>query len=56
MVRLLLAGLAVFAFAKLMTANNSSRSTAEKVALGALIVLVGAVLLSFRRSRRPYWY
>jgi hypothetical protein len=51
--RLLLAGLAVFAFVKLMSAvNGRSRSTAEKVLLGALLVAVGAVVMSFRRSSR----
>jgi hypothetical protein len=53
--RILLAGLAVFAFVKLTSAiSNSNRSTFEKVALGALLALVGAVLLSLRNSSRRY--
>jgi hypothetical protein len=53
-VTLLLAGLAVFAFAKLMSVSNRQRSTTEKVLLGGLLLLVGAILLSFRRSSRRY--
>jgi hypothetical protein len=48
--RLLLAGLAVFAFAKAMSmALGRRRSTAEKLALGVVILLLGAVLMAFRR-------
>ena len=47
---LLLAGVAVFAFAKVMSiASGRRRSTAEKLALGAALLLLGAVLMSFRR-------
>jgi hypothetical protein len=54
-VKILLAGLAVFAFAKLISAfNRSTRSTFEKVALGALVAVVGAFLLSLRNSSRSY--
>jgi hypothetical protein len=50
--RLLLAGLAVFAFVKVMSAASrpERRSTAEKIALGGLLLLLGAILLAFRRS------
>lgn len=52
---LLLAGLAVLGFAKLMTvANGRERSTAEKVVLGGLLLLLGVVVLSFRRSAARY--
>jgi hypothetical protein len=52
---LLLAGLAVLGFAKLMTvANGRERSTGEKVVLGALLVLLGVIVLSFRRSAARY--
>jgi hypothetical protein len=52
MLRLLLAGLAVFAFVKVMSVANDGRrrSTAEKVLLGILLVSLGATLLAFRRS------
>ena len=54
-VKILLAGLAVFAFVKLTAAiNRSNRSTFEKVALGALVALVGAFLVSLRNSSRSY--
>jgi hypothetical protein len=53
--RILLAGLAVFAFVKLLSLlNRSNRSTAEKVGLGALLAMVAAVLLSLRGSGRRY--
>jgi hypothetical protein len=51
---LLLAGLAVFAFVKVMSAANRRRSLAEKVFFGALLVLLGAVVLSFQRSSARY--
>jgi hypothetical protein len=49
---LLLAGLAVFAFVKVMSAasRQGRRSTGEKIVLGALLLALGAILLSFRRS------
>jgi hypothetical protein len=54
-VTILLAGLAVFALIRLMTASNRpDLSTAQKVVLGALVLLVGGVLLSLRRSARRY--
>ena len=54
-VKLLLAGLAVFAFVKLTgVQRQSNRSAFEKVALGALIAIVGAYLLSLRNSSRQY--
>jgi hypothetical protein len=55
--RLLLAGLAVVAFVKLMSAANaSSRSRARTITLGILLLAVGAVVMSFRRSaRRHRW-
>src|SRR5262245_41180442 len=53
-VKVLLAGLAVFAFVKLTAANRSSRSAFEKMALGALVAVVGAYLLSLRNSSRQY--
>jgi hypothetical protein len=53
--RLLLAGLAVIAFAKVMSAaSGRRRSTAERVLLGGLVLLLGAVVLSFRRSSPRY--
>jgi hypothetical protein len=49
--RLLLAGLAVFAFMKVLSAASRERqSTGEKIALGVLLLILGAVLLGFRRS------
>jgi hypothetical protein len=54
-VKVLLAGLAVFAFVKLTDAiNRSNRSTFEKMALGALVAIVGAYLVSLRNSSRQY--
>jgi hypothetical protein len=55
--RILLAGLAVFLFARLLSAaNGSNRSTAEKVLLGMGLAAVGALLLSLRRSAaRSRW-
>ena len=54
-VKILLAGLAVFAFAKLTTANRRPNlSTFEKVALGVLVAIVGAYLVSLRNSSRQY--
>jgi len=55
---ILLAGLAVVAFGKLMSAlNRPNRSTAEKIGLGALLAVVGAMLLSLRSrgARRYRW-
>lgn len=53
--RLILAGLAVLAFAKVMSAANArQRSTVEKWIIGGLIVALGAAVLSFRRSGRRY--
>jgi hypothetical protein len=56
-VTLLLAGLAVYAFAKLTSALSGRRSTAEKILLGVLLLVVGAAVMSFRRSgqRRYRW-
>ena len=45
-----LAGLVVFALIKLANASGRSRSTAEKVGIGALILVLGALLASLRRS------
>ena len=54
-VTLLLAGLAVFALVKLMSATTGRRrSTAERVVLGGLLLLAGAVVMAFRRSSRRY--
>lgn len=55
--RVLLAGLAVFAFVKLMSAaNRSNRSKAATIVLGVLLVAVGAIVMSFRRSAaRARW-
>jgi hypothetical protein len=55
MLRLILAGLAVLAFAKVMSsANMRQRSTVEKWIIGAVLVALGAIVLSFRRSGRRY--
>src|SRR5262245_22292412 len=56
-VQVLLAGLAVFAFGKLLSAiNRPNRSTAEKLGLGALLAMVGVWLLSYRNpARRYHW-
>jgi hypothetical protein len=54
MVLLLLAGLAVFAFVKVMSAARGRRSTVEKVLLAALLLALGVVVLSFRRSSARY--
>jgi hypothetical protein len=52
---LVLAGLAVISLAKVMTALGSRRrSTTEKVLLGAAVVLLGLVVLRFRRSAARY--
>jgi hypothetical protein len=52
---LLLAGLAVVGFARVVTAIGSRRrSTGEKIVLGALLLLLGAVVLPFRRSAARY--
>jgi len=45
-----LAGLVVFALIKLATASGRSRSTAEKLGIGALILVLGGLLASLRRS------
>jgi hypothetical protein len=55
---LLVAGLAVFAFVKLMSAaNRPNRSRAEAVLMAALVIGVGAFLMSLRRrsARRYAW-
>ena len=53
MVTLLLAGLAVFAFVRLTSMGaRRGRSSAERLLLGVLLVAVGAIALSFRRSAR----
>lgn len=54
MALLLLAGLAVFAFVKVMSAARGRRSTVEKVVLAALLLALGVVVLSFRRSTSRY--
>jgi hypothetical protein len=55
--RILLAGLAAFAFARLFSAaNGSTRSRGEKVLLGLGLAAVGALLLSLQRSAaRSRW-
>jgi hypothetical protein len=48
---LLMAGLAVFAFMKVLSASSrQGRSIPEKIALGALLLFLGAIMLSFRRT------
>ncbi len=52
---LLLAGLAVFAFAKLMSAaNRGHRSRPTALTIGILLLVVGALVMSLRRSARRY--
>jgi len=52
---ILLAGLAVFALVRLLTASNRPNlSTAQKVVLGGLVLFVGSILLSLRRRARRY--
>lgn len=52
---LLLAGLAVVTLARVMTAASArERTKTEQVLLAALVVLLGAVVLSFRRSGARY--
>lgn len=52
---LLLAGLAVVALAWVITAASAQQRTkTERVLLAGLIVLLGAVVLSFRRSGARY--
>jgi len=51
---LLLAGVAVFAFVKVMSAASRRRSLAEKIFFGALLIVLGAVVVSFRRSSARY--
>jgi hypothetical protein len=55
--RLLLAGLAVFAFVKLMSAAHRPNRSKPTVLVTALLLLaVGALVMSFRRSaRRSGW-
>jgi len=54
-VKILLAGLAVFAFVKLTgILDRPNRSTFEKVAFGALVAVVGAYLVSLRNASRQY--
>jgi hypothetical protein len=50
----LLAGLAVLAFAGVMSRANRSRSRAGRVALGALLLALAVVVLWLRRSGRRY--
>ena len=53
--KILLAGLAVFALVRLMSSDSHrSRTTAEKVMIGALVGVLGALLLSLRRSTMRY--
>ena len=53
---ILLAGLAVFALVRMMSASGRlNRTTAEKVVLGALIAAAAGLLLSLRRSHRGSW-
>jgi hypothetical protein len=54
MVTLLLAGLAVLALVKVMSAAGGRRSRAEKLVLGGVIVVLAAVVMSFRRSSARY--
>jgi hypothetical protein len=51
---LLLAGVAVFAFVKVMSAASRRRSLAEKIFFGALLIVLGAVVVSLRRSSARY--
>jgi hypothetical protein len=54
-VRILLAGLAVFAFTRLMAfQDRPNLSKAEKTVLGVALAAVGALLLSLRRSTARY--
>ncbi len=54
---LLLAGLAVFAFARLTTAaTGNRRSVASRLLLGVLLLGLGAIVLAFRRSGRRRGY
>jgi len=52
--KILLAGLAVFALVRLMANEGRMRSTAEKLVIGVLVAVLGAVLLSLRRSTAAY--
>ena len=55
MVTLLLAGLAVLTLVKVMSvAGGRRRSGFEKLVLGGVIVLLAAVVMSFRRSSARY--
>jgi len=52
---LLLAGLAVFAFVRLMSAaNRGRRSRLTALTIGVLLLAVGALVSSLRRSARRY--
>ncbi|MNC87213.1 hypothetical protein D3C83_29180 [compost metagenome] len=51
---LLVAGLAVITLAKVMTASWQQRSKTERMLLAGLLVLLGLVVLSFRRSAARY--
>jgi hypothetical protein len=52
---LLLAGLAVFAFVKLMSAaNRPNRFRPRTLAIGILLLVVGAFVMSLRRSARRH--
>jgi hypothetical protein len=53
--RILLAGLAALAFARLMSASNRGTSSrAEKVLLGVGLAVLGGLLLSLQRSASRY--
>jgi hypothetical protein len=53
--QILLAGIAVFALARLMSASNrQDRSGAERVLLGVLMAASAAFILSLRRSAARY--
>jgi len=55
---ILLAGLAIVAFGKLLSAmNRPDRSRAQRIGLGALAAIMGALLLSLRGryGRRYRW-
>jgi hypothetical protein len=55
LVHILLAGAAVLAFASLLSqASRPGRSRGTKIAFGVLLLALGAVVLSLRRSGRRY--
>jgi hypothetical protein len=52
---LLVAGLAVVVFVKVMSvAGSRRRSTVERILLAGLLLVLGAIVLSFRRSAARY--